>query len=250
MKKSTLMVMILLVILCAGEADANQTVFKPKKYYGPIPYNSVSLSAGFMDGADAGNFTDYLTYWTEIKRAGILNWEPFQASPHFRIGYTRRITPNHFIRTSASFTYLKATANGNYIAQLDSLTPLDTERTFSVFLFSTEIGFTYHFIEPDVKKFSPYFGIGMAAMFPLAKLESDNWYYGEPFSTPGDDESRFTMEAGFHSEFGLEYYITNRFSFSLEGRYQMGQSKFRYHQANFDIDYSGFTLSIGAHHYF
>lgn len=250
MKKAALLIVILMITICGVKAEANQTVFKPKKYYGPIPYNSVSLNFGFLDGADASNFTDYITYWTVTKRSGKLTWNPFKASPYLRVGYTGRIAPQYFIRASASFSYLKASASGDYIAQLDSLIPLDTKREFKVFLFSAELGFTYHFIKPEAKEFSPYFGVGMAALFPYAKFETDNWYQKVPFSAPGDNESKFSMEAGFHSEFGLEYYLTNRFSFTLEIRYQMGQSKFRYDQANFDIDYSGFTLSLGSCHYF
>ena len=36
----------------------------------------------------------------------------------------------------------------------------------------------------------------------------------------------------------------------MEGRYQMSQSKFDIHNANFDLDYSGLSLAVNFYYYF
>jgi len=45
-------------------------------------------------------------------------------------------------------------------------------------------------------------------------------------------------------EFGMNYYITNRYAFGIEGKYLMAHSKFYIHNSNFDLNYSGLALSL------
>lgn len=239
-------------IATAGASDA-QTLFKQKKYFGPIPFNTVSFSVGFLDGPDMERLADDLDHWASTEgRNGYDNFELFSTSPYARIGYERQLTPNHFLRSSFTLGYLKATSLGFYVSQGDTLTALDIERTFKVFLLSFEAGFAYYFITPAVRQATPYVGGGFAAVFPLARLDTESSVRdtGEPFSNPGENISRNSMEAGIHGEFGILYYITNTYSAGLEGRYQMAQSKFYTHGGNSDIDYAGFTLSVNFNYHF
>jgi hypothetical protein len=50
-------------------------------------------------------------------------------------------------------------------------------------------------------------------------------------------------------EFGMSYYISDRYAMSLEGKYQMAQSKFYIHDGNFDLSYTGFILSVNFYFY-
>ena len=47
----------------------------------------------------------------------------------------------------------------------------------------------------------------------------------------------------------MTYFITNRYAAGLEGKYQMSQSKFYIHDGNFDLNYSGFILSLNLIYY-
>jgi hypothetical protein len=250
MKRYVLLSIILAMIMVSADADAAPPIFKQKKYFGPIPFNTVSISIGFIDGPSAEYLFDHLDNWA-VQRNGRDIYDDFATSPFARLGFERQVTPNHFIRTSFCFSYLKATSAGYYVAQYpDTNYALDIERTFEVFLLSVDLGFSYYIIPPEVRRFSPYIGGGFGFVFPLARLNTDSFSAGRPFSNPAENISRDSMQAGLHSEFGMIYYITNRYSATVEGRYQMAQSKFYIHEANFVINYAGFTLSMNFNYHF
>lgn len=254
MKKYLPAVAILIVSILFAETVPAQTRFKRKKYFGPIPYNTLNLSIGFIDGPSAEYLTDHLLEWAK-QRHGTESSEEMSTSPFARIGYERQVSPNHFFRASLCFSYLNISSFGDYVAQVtqaDTMAaiPLDVERSFKVYLLSLDIGFLYYFIGPEVRRFSPFVGAGFSTVFPLTRLETDSFHNGEPFSNPGETVSRNSIEAGLHTEFGMVYYITNRYSAAIEGRYQMAQSKFYHHDANFDIDYHGFTLGLVLNYHF
>lgn len=251
----------LLLVLLSSEIWCAPPVFKEKKYFGPIPYNTLTIAIGFLDGPSAEYLTEHLDHWAK-ERAGHDNWQDFDISPFGRLGYERQITPRHFIRTSLTFSSLDASSHGAYIGQttIPSPTPgypdttinipLTMKRTFTTYLFSVELGFTYCFFAPEVRHTSPYIGAGFSAVFPFEDLKTETFWEGEPFENPGENVSEKSMEAGLHLEFGIIYYLTNRYSAGIEGRYQMAQSTFHHHGANFIINYSGFTLTINANYHF
>jgi opacity protein-like surface antigen len=254
MKKIICLLMFAMVLISAVYAYATPPSFKQRKYFGPIPYNMVNISVGFLDGPTAEYLTDYLSLWAEYRR-GFDTWNDFSTSPFVRIGYERQLSPNHFFRTSASFGYLKATSLGQYIAsvtQADTLANivLDIDRELTVYLIELEAGFSYYIIPPAPRSFSPYVGAGLSAVIPLVRFKTDSYNEGQPFSNPGENISRNSLESGFHAEFGFVYYITNRYSATMEGRYQLAQSEFYIHDANFDLDFSGFTLTLGFNYHF
>jgi opacity protein-like surface antigen len=254
MKKIICLLLLAVISIPAADATAAPPQFKQKKYFGPIPLNTFSVSVGFLDGPNAEYLTDYLSRWAEY-RQGFDSWESFSTSPFVRLGYERQLSPNHFFRTSLYLGYLNANSLGEYITtvtQADTLANivLDIDRQLSVYLVGIEAGFSYYVITPAPRSFSPYVGAGLAAVVPMVRFKTDSYNEGQPFSNPGDTISRNSFEAGFHAEFGLVYYITNRYSAAMEGRYQLAQSEFYIHGANFDLEYYGFTLTLNFNYHF
>jgi hypothetical protein len=236
------------------DACAAPPLFKQRKYYGPIPFNTVSFSVGFVDGPSAEYLIEHFNWWA-VERHGYDEWEDFTTSPFARVGYERQMSPNHFFRTSVSFGYIKGKSQGEYVAsvtQADTLAnvALDIERELAVYLFQLEAGFSYYFISPEPRNFSPYVGVGFSAVIPVVRLNTDSYSGGSPFSNPAETISRESLEVGFHGELGMIYYITNRYSAAMEGRIQQAQSEFYIHNANFDIDYGGFTLTLNLNYHF
>jgi len=256
MKKSIAVSTLIAVAIMACAVHAAEPLYKQKKYFGPIPWNSFSLSVGFFDGADIDRLTEYLDKYA-TDRHGYENFEDLGNAPYIRLGYERQLTPNHFLRLSTCFTYLKTTSLGEYVDSYvvpnpyDPMRPdtlmnfdLDVERTFKTYFMSAEVGFLYYFVTPEVQRFSPYAGAGFSAVVPIVRLHTDTSYNGEPFDQATFDQNKSSFQAGLHLEFGMNYYITNRYAAAIEGHYQMAQSKFRIYRGNFDLDYAGFSLAL------
>ena len=243
---------ILIVVICAcSAAHAAPPIFKDKKYFGPMPFGSLSLSVGFLDGADFSLLTDALNDWA-VARHGSDNFGDLPLAPSARLSYEYQLTPNHFLRVSSTFTYLKQTSTGSYIAAYpDTNYALDIARTLKVYLLTFEAGFSYYFITPAPESFSPYAGAGFGAVIPMVRLDTKSSLAenGAPFANPGENVSSNTFEAGLHVEFGMNYYLSNRFALGMEGKYQMAQSKFDIHGGNFDLKYTGVILSLNLVYY-
>ncbi len=250
MNRSSFIAAALLVVLGATQATAEPPLFKQKKFFGPIPINNFNVSVGFVDGPNADYLTEHLDNWAK-ERSGYDNFETVSTSPFARIGYQRRITPNHYLTTALSLSYLKAESLGNYVTVSEPPYDLDIERTFKVYLFSLDVGFSYFMVPPQVHAMSPYFAGGFCAVLPMARLETHRVQSdGTAFSPADQTVSRNSLEAGLHGEFGMIYYLTNHQAAGMEGRYHMSQSKFYIHDGNFDINYQGFTLSLNYYYYF
>jgi len=251
MKRLSILALTLVVSLLAGDASAQQTLYRQKKYFGPIPLNGLSVNVGFIDGPDHQYLTDGLINWAETEHGGSESWDNWSTSFYSRIQYQRQITPYHVITGSANFSYLSASAAGDYYTRSDPVVYLLTERTLKVYLLSFDAGFLFYMIKPEVQQIAPYIGGGFSAFLPLERLETTlHTESGAEFSNPGETVSENSVEVGLHGEFGLMYYISNRYAAGIEGRYQKSQSKFTIHGGNFDIDYSGLTLSIVLQYFF
>ena len=213
--KRHLVAAILIVAMCACSiAYAAPPIFKDKKYFGPMPFGSLSLSVGFLDGADFSLLTDALNDWA-VARHGSDNFGDLPLAPSARLAYEYQLTPNHFLRVSSTFTYLKQTSTGSYIAAYpDTNYALDIARTLKVYLLTFEAGFSYYFITPAPESFSPYAGAGFGAVIPMVRLDTKSSLAenGAPFANPGENVSSNTFEAGLHVEFGMNYYLSNRFA--------------------------------------
>jgi opacity protein-like surface antigen len=251
MRRYLIPAILLAAFLAASTTQAAPPIFKEKKYFGPIPYNSISISAGFLDGADFKNLTDHLNEWA-VARHGVDNFEDISLGTYGRVSYERQLTPNHFLKLSGAFNYITQSSVGNYVASLnDTLNvPLNITRDFKVYLVSLEAGFNYYFVPPEPERFSPYAGAGFAGVIPITRLKTESRTEdGAPFSNPGEDVSHNSFQAGLHLEFGMSYFLSNRYAMALEGKYQMAQSKFDIHGGNFDLSYTGFILSLNLTYY-
>ena len=258
MKRYAPILAAIVVAVFAVDCLAAPPIFKKKKYFGPIPDNTVSLSVGFVDGPDAELLMEHLDNWATL-RAGYETYESWEHSPFIRVGYERRVSPNHVVRLSGTFGYLSLDSQGEYLNQVtqadtSAVIPLEVDRSLNVYLFSLELGFLYYFIEPQVRAFSPYAGGGFATVIPVVRLDTDSYTDGQPYENDGENIEETSFEAGLHAEFGMVYYLSNKWSASLEGRYQMAQSKITHHVGtgggNFDLDYAGFSLGLPANYHF
>jgi len=250
MKRYSVFVLVVVSLLACSVAQGAPPIFKEKKYFGPIPYNSFSLTVGFLDGPDFNYLTEHFNNWAK-DRNGSETFEELSPAPYGRLSYERQLTPNHFLKGSASLSYINTSSVGDYVAEYpDTNYALDIERTLKAYLLTLEAGFSYYFVPPEPQRASPYFGAGFAAVVPMVRLDTKSTMSdGTPFSNPDENVSRNSFEAGWHMEFGVNYFFTNRYAAGLEGKYQMSQSKFYIHDGNFDLKYAGFILSLNLIYY-
>jgi hypothetical protein len=249
MKKITSGVVVFsLILLCFGAASA-QKLFKDRKIYGPVPGRCISLTVGFIDGPEASNLTDHLDQWA-IERGGSNPFGQIGTSPYMKLGFERYLAPQIFFTSAVNFSYFNVEADGFYVTRSEPPLALDMTRSLSVYLFSLDLGLKYYMTKQDVKKLIPYFGGGFSAAVPIVDLDTELYNDGVPYSSTGESISETSLEEGMHAEFGLIYFITNRQSASFEVRYQMAQSKFDIHDANFDLRYRGITLALTISRHF
>lgn len=248
-------------LVVTSAASAAPPIFKEKKYFGPIPFNSFTLNAGFLDGTDFDYLNEHLDAWSKLRCGETFGYntvEEIPLSPYFQVSYERQLTPRHFLRLGTSFAYITQASNGiDCISVPTDTVPLsisvETERDFKVYLLAFDFGFTYCFITPEVQRFTPYTGAGFSAVVPMTRLDTEATYNGAPLAgyaeNYGEKVSQNDFQAGMHLEFGMRYFISDRFAAGMEGRYQMSQSKLEIHGGNFDLKYSGFTLSLNLTYY-
>ncbi len=183
--------------------------------------------------------------------------------------YTYKLHPQLAVRTNVSAAFLRSDGNGLFVPRRPTslpdtiLTPtVSYTRDFDVDIFTLEASALYYLSDASVTEFQPYFGGGFSLGVPHAKFKvkqvvasaTDEFYtQGDVFAESDDD--KWSAEAGVHGIIGALYYFNNTFAISLEGRGQILQSKFPIETVNedglpesvkFDINYSGFVLSLGA----
>ena len=250
MRKSLPVVLALLLIFVAADLSAQSSMYKKKKFFGAIPMNGVNVFVGFLDGPDHKYLTDHLNTFA-ILRGGSETWDDWSTSFYSRVGYQRQVSPNHFLVMNLNFSYLSTDGNGDLHTRTDPSVYVTTERTLTTYLFSLDVGFLYYMIKPEVQKIAPYIGGGFSGVVPIEKLDStfrrDD---GSVVENPDESVSETSFEPGVYAQFGINYYISNKWGVALDGRFQMTQSKFRIHGGNFDINYAGLCLAIGLQYYF
>ncbi len=250
MRKTLSIVIALLVIFIAADVSAQSSLYKQKKYFGAIPKNSFNIFVGFLDGPDHQYLTEHLNTFA-VLHGGSESWDDWSTSFYTRVGYQRQVSPNHFLVTNFNFSYLSAEGSGDLYTMTDPPVHVTTERTLTTYLFSVDLGFLYYMIKPDVQKIAPYIGGGFSGVVPYEKLDS-TWRRddGSVLENPDESVSETSFEPGVYAQFGINYYISNKWGATVDGRFQMTQSKFRIHGGNFDIDYSGLCLGVGLQYYF
>ena len=76
MKRIIFVLSFVLAVMLVIDACAAPPLFKQRKYYGPIPFNSMSFSLGFVDGPSAEYLIQHLNWWAK-ERNGYDEWEDF-----------------------------------------------------------------------------------------------------------------------------------------------------------------------------
>jgi hypothetical protein len=250
MRKTLLIIAVILCIFISTGALAQTSIYKQKKFYGTIPFNGLNIFVGFLDGPDHAYLTEHLSNFA-IERGGYESWDDWSTSFYMRLGYQRQVAPKHFLVTNLNFAYLTADGSGELFTMTTPPIYVTTERTFSTYFFSVDLGFLYYMIKPSVQKIAPYLGGGFSGVVPYEKLTSTfRREDGTVLDNPNETVSETSFEPGIYGQFGINYYISNKWGASLDGRYQLAQSKFKIHGGNFDIDYSGLCLTVGLHYYF
>jgi hypothetical protein len=158
---------------------------------------------------------------------------------------------------------LGSESNGLFVPAVDPDTAgvrplLDFDRAFDVLLFSIDASGFFFFQDASVKEFQTYLGGGFSLFFPYAKYTEDLAYSdtGEPYSAT--ETSQWSVEPGVHAVLGFLYHFKPTMAFNMEGRAQMSQSKFEldyltttgWQTLSFDVDYTGFVLSVGVAKFF
>ena len=237
-----------LLLAVVGSASA-QMLFRNKKMYGPVPGMSININIGFIDGPDASHLAEHLDYWAQ-QQNGSEMFNEISTSPYMQVGYEYRIAPMFFLTTKLNFSYLKAKSAGNYVK--NTTIDLLINRKLEIYLLSLDFGFKHYFSKPMPRTVCPYFGVGLSPVLPMVRLNNDSYLAAtrEPYDNPEETVSKNSLVVGAHAEFGLNYFITNRFSAGIEGRFQMCQSDFEIHDGNFDIKYAAFNLALSFSHHF
>ena len=261
---------VLLAPIAQSQADP---ILKPKKYHGPIPKKSFGLSIGFLGGPNNEQMWEYLDRQVDSALQSRLQTTDFEGSPQIDLYYTVKLHPNFAFRATGGVAFLESDSKGYAIAsEVDTTTGLKPllafEREFDVTLFSIQASGLYYFQDASVSEFQAYIGGGLSFFFPYAKYQQNTTLAqqnpdgsisdtGQRYSS--SETTEFSAEPGIQGVLGALYHIRNNLAFFLEGRYQIGQSKFSLdlptqsagiQSLSFDVSYSGFVLAIGVSRFF
>jgi hypothetical protein len=273
MTTSLVLLSVLAAVLLAPFAQSHaEPILKPKKYHGPIPKKSFGLSIGFLGGPDNEQMYTYLDGLVDEVLRSRLQTTDFEGGPQFDAYYTVKLHPNFAFRLTGGVALLKSDSKGFAVASepdTSGLRPLLAfEREFDVTLFSLQASGLYYFQDASVSEFQAYIGGGLSFFFPYAKYQQNTTIAqqnpdgsisdtGQHYSS--SEETKFSAEPGIQGILGALYHVRNNLAFFMEGRYQIGQSKFEMdlptatagiQNLSFDVNYSGFVLAIGASRFF
>lgn len=268
MKQRVILLGLLFGILAQTTGVIADPILKPRKYHGPIPRSTFALRVGFLGGADSEEMIDFLD--RRIIKPNEAFSEDFGNGLMFDGTYMYKLHPQFAVRANVSASFLRSSGDGFYVpprrpSDPDTLATVNYTRDFDVDLFILEASAVYFMSDAAVSEFQPYIGGGFSFGVPHAKYKEtlvvrDLGGESEPNYAVGQvydefDANEWSTEAGVHGVLGALYYFNSTFAISLEGRGQIMQSKFPLTVTNevgaresvkFDINYSGFTLSVGA----
>lgn len=267
------------VLLTTASAVVAGPILKPRKYHGPIPRNSLTLGVGFLGGATNEEMYDYFDRRVPQPAKNETQSNDFGNAPLVELTYTYKAHPQFAIRGNAYAAYLKSDWTGVIVPSIDApdtvgpnwIRPLvNADVTFDVLLFALEAAAIYYFTDAAVREFQPYIGGGFTFGLPYQKYtekttiravddDPDDPNY-EPIFTRGQqlrtvESDQLSFEAGVNGILGMLYYFRNKWAFSAEGRLQILQSKFPLtilnennepEEVKFDVDFSGFIVTVGV----
>jgi hypothetical protein len=252
-----------IAVLAVTTVSHAEPILKARKYHGPIPRRSFGLSIGFLSGANNDAMNDYLASLIPQALENDLVVEEFGPGPTVDLYYTVKVHPQFAFRADAGGTWLSSTMRGLAVGAVPDtsgiLPLLEFQTTFDIMLFSLAASGLYYFQDASVAEFQAYIGGGLTLFIPWAnyELSATDADTGLPYSR--DEVDHTSIEPGVHGVIGALYHIRNNVSLFTEGRYQIGQSKFRIdlptetagtQNLSFDVDYTGFVLTVGASRFF
>ncbi|UCH85150.1 MAG: hypothetical protein JSW50_05525, partial [Candidatus Latescibacterota bacterium] len=116
--------------------------------------------------------------------------------------------------------------------------------------------------DASVKNFQSYLGAGFSLLFPYSEFtqELTEKSTGEGYP-PGEgvtSQSEWSVDPAVHAVLGFLYHIKPTLAFNAEGRVQIAQSKFTLdyptedgiQPLSFDVDYTGFSFTLGVSKFF
>ena len=260
---SAVAVCIAIAVLSPPEKSSAEPILKPRKYSGPIPKKYFSLSIGVFGGAENEEMWDFLDRQIGEPLNEETETSDFDAALTFDACYSVKVHPQFAVRTRAGLSILGSESKGLLVPNVEPDTAgvrplLQFDRAFDVLLFSIDASGLFFFQDASVKEFQTYIGGGFSLFFPYAKYTEDLAYddSGKPYSS--SETSKWSVEPGVHAVLGFLYHFKPTVAFNMEGRVQMSQSKFEidylttsgWQPLSFDVDYTGFILSVGVAKFF
>ncbi len=254
---------VAIAVLSPPESSNADPILKPRKYHGPIPKHYLSFSIGVLGGANNEEMWDFLDRQVDDPLRDLTMTDDFGASPSFDACFAVKVHPQFAVRTRAGLAILNSESTGQDVPDLnpappDTLPLLQFERHFDVLLFSIEATGMYYFQDASVKEFQTYIGAGFGLFIPYAKYTEDLTHVenGKPYGS--QETSDWSFQPGVHAILGFLYHLKPDFALNMEGRVQMGQSKFELNyltevgtrELSFDVDYTGFIISAGVAKFF
>lgn len=250
--------LIFISILIPPKSDPlADPLIKPKKYHGPIPRKSLTLAFGFFGGAENQDFWLYLDGLVDQALRSETETNDFSSSPALDLIFTNKVHPNFAMRARGGVSFLSSDSRGRFVTQDTTLVEFD--RKFDVTLFALEVSGLFYFQDASVKEFQIFAGGGFDLFFPYQQWSSStvNFNTGEPLAS--ESLNQWSAEPGVHGILGMLYHFRNTWAITAEGRAQIAQSKFEIElptisdgvqPLNFDVDYTGFTLTLGIARFF
>ena len=250
--------LILTPILTAPTADPlADPLIKPKKYHGPIPRKSLTLAFGFFAGAENEEFWAYLDQLVDQALRNETNTEDFGPAPQLDLIFTNKLHPNFALRARGGAAWLTSGSTGREVRNDSVLVSFD--RNFDVTLLSLEGSALYYFQDASVKEFQVFLGGGLGFYFPYQQWSETTIDESTGQEHSSETKNEWSVEPGIHFVLGMLYHFGNTWAITAEGRGQIAQSKFTLElptasdgvqPLNFDVDYTGFSLTVGVARFF
>jgi len=246
-------------ILSPTAKSLAEPIMKPKKYHGPIPKKSFTLSVGFLAGPSNADMWDYLDRQVPQPLQKETTTTDFEPAIQIDLAFSKKVHPNFAFRLKGGVAFLESSSNGRVIGVADSVggTPpvVSFNRTFDVMLFSIEAAGLYYFQDASVKEFQIFLGGGFSMFIPVAEFSEVLTRDDTGAEIPGRNIEDTSTAPGVNGVLGFLYHFANSWSLGAEGRVQISQSKFSIpglttagiQELSFDVDYTGFVVeaSIG-----
>ncbi len=247
-----------ITVLAPPQGSSAEPILKPRKYHGPIPKTYFTFGIGFFGGAENAEMWDLLDRQVVSTVEGETQTDDFGASLCVDGSYTVKVHPQFAIRARAGLNVLQSESAGKLKPPQDEAL-LSFQRKFDVWLFSFDATGLFYFQDASVKAFQTYAGAGLGAYFPHSSFTEGLTDMATGEAQPQDKQTEWDFQPGAHAILGFLYHVNPTVALGMEGQVQMAMSKFRLtytdvlgreQTASFDVDYTGFSMTLTASKFF